>query len=162
MVALAMLSTSRLALDETTLRKVLNTYKALLTRVPYSPSMTLPDMDGQAMINYVEGMQFMGRQSDALGEILFLDEPQAVLMTYYRNNVLHLIALPALIACLFLNNPRMSREQIEKLISAVYPYLQGELFLQWQEAALPAVINTWIDGLITSCARTPVPANSYS
>jgi glycerol-3-phosphate O-acyltransferase len=149
MVALAMLSTSRLALDETTLRKVLNTYKALLTRVPYSPSMTLPDMDGQAMINYVEGMQFMGRQSDALGEILFLDEPQAVLMTYYRNNVLHLIALPALIACLFLNNPRMSREQIEKLISAVYPYLQGELFLQWQEAALPGVINTWIDGLIT-------------
>lgn len=148
MVALAMLSTSRLALDETTLRSVLDTYRSLLTRVPYSPSMTLPDMDGQGMIDYVEGMQLIGRQSDALGEILVLDEPQAVLMTYYRNNVLHLVALPALIACLFLNNPRMSRAQIEKLVSAVYPYLQGELFLQWQETELPAVINTWIDGLI--------------
>ncbi|PCC98105.1 glycerol-3-phosphate 1-O-acyltransferase PlsB [Halopseudomonas pelagia] len=148
MVALAMLSTSRLALDEPALKRVLNTYKSLLSRVPYSPSMTLPDMDGQAMIEYVEGMQFMGRQSDALGEILFLDEPQAVLMTYYRNNVLHLVALPALIACLFLNNPRMSREQIDKLVSAIYPYLQGELFLQWQDAELPGVISTWIDGLI--------------
>ncbi|PKM31209.1 MAG: glycerol-3-phosphate 1-O-acyltransferase [Gammaproteobacteria bacterium HGW-Gammaproteobacteria-11] len=148
LVALAILSTRRLALDEATLSRVLDTYARLLRRVPYSPSVTLPDMDGQQLIRYVEAMQLIGRQSDALGEILFLDEPQAVLMTYYRNNVLHLVALPALIACLFLNNARMSRSSIERLVVAIYPYLQGELFLQWQETALPEVINQWIDALI--------------
>lgn len=148
LVALAMLSTPRLALDEPALVRVLNTYMTLLRRVPYSNSVTLPELDGQGLIRHVEDMDMIGRQSDALGEILYLDEPQAVLMTYYRNNVLHLVALPALIACLFMNNPRMSRAQIEKLITAIYPYLQGELFMHWDEAELPGVIGAWIDGLV--------------
>jgi glycerol-3-phosphate O-acyltransferase len=148
LVALAMLSTPRLALDEPALARVLDTYIALLRRVPYSSSMTLPELDGQGLIRYVEDMDMIGRQSDALGEILYLDEPQAVLMTYYRNNVLHLVALPALIACLFMNSARMPRAHIEKLIIAIYPYLQGELFMHWEEADLPTVIAQWIDGLI--------------
>lgn len=148
LIALSMLSTRRLALDEPALIRVLESYNTLLRRVPYSSSVTLPDMNGAQLIRYVESMGMIGRQSDALGEILYLDEPQAVLMTYYRNNVLHLVALPALIACLFLNNARMSREQIVRLVTAIYPYLQGELFLQWRAEELPAVIGTWIDGLV--------------
>ncbi|MBL4611342.1 glycerol-3-phosphate 1-O-acyltransferase PlsB [Halopseudomonas sp.] len=148
LIALSMLSTTRLALDEPALLRVLQSYSTLLRRVPYSTSVTLPEMDGAELIHYVESMGMIGRQSDALGEILYLDEPQAVLMTYYRNNVLHLVALPALIACLFLNNARMSREQIIRLVTAIYPYLQGELFLKWHTEELPEVIGTWIDGLV--------------
>ena len=148
LVSLVMLSTPRLALDESGLVRLLDAYLALLRRVPYSSSITLPEIGGQDIIRYVEAMELVGRQSDALGEILYLDEPQAVLMTYYRNNVLHLVALPALIACLFLNNSRMSREQIQRLVMALYPYLQGELFMHWNEDQLPEVINNWIDGLI--------------
>jgi len=148
LLALSMLSTSRLALDEPALIRVLESYSALLRRVPYSTSVTLPEMDGPQLIRYVESMDMVGRQSDALGEILYLDEPQAVLMTYYRNNVLHLVALPALIACLFLNNARMTREQIVRLVTGIYPYLQGELFLHWKTDELEGVIETWIDGLI--------------
>ena len=148
MVALVMLSTARLALDETSLARALDRYKALLQAVPYSNGVTLPAIDGQAMIEHVESMQMIDRQSDALGEIMRLDEPQAVLMTYYRNNVLHLVVLPALIACLFQNNPRMTRDQIERLVMGIYPYLQGELFLQWNEAELPEVVQQWIDSLI--------------
>ncbi|WP_150300670.1 glycerol-3-phosphate 1-O-acyltransferase PlsB [Pseudomonas profundi] len=148
LVSLIMLSTPRLALDERGLVRLLGAYLTLLRRVPYSRSITLPEMGGQEIIRYVEAMELIGRQSDALGEILYLDEPQAVLMTYYRNNVLHLVALPALIACLFLNNSRMTREQIRRLVMALYPYLQGELFMHWREEQLPDVINDWIDGLI--------------
>ncbi|HBT56372.1 MAG TPA: hypothetical protein DEA92_04395 [Pseudomonas sp.] len=148
MVALVMLSTARLALDETSLARSLDHYKALLQAVPYSGGVTLPNISGQEMIEHVEAMQMIDRQSDALGEIMRLDEPQAVLMTYYRNNVLHLVALPALIACLFQNNPRMTREQIERLVMGIYPYLQGELFLRWKEEQLPGVIQQWIDSLI--------------
>lgn len=148
LVSLVMLSTPRLALDESGLVRLLDAYLALMRRVPYSTSITLPDIGGQEIIRYVEAMNLIGRQSDALGEILHLDEPQAVLMTYYRNNVLHLVALPALIACLFLNNSRMTRDQIRRLVVALYPYLQGELFMHWSEEQLPGVISDWIDGLI--------------
>ena len=148
MVALVMLSTRRLALDEATLARTLDTFTQLLRAAPYSANVTLSAMSGQEQIRHVESMGMMGRQSDALGEILYLDEPQAVLMTWYRNNILHLVALPALIASLFLNNPRMNREQIERLAGALYPYLQGELFMHWQEEELSGVIQRHVDALI--------------
>lgn len=148
LVALVMLSTRRLALDEATLARTLDTFSGLLADVPYSANVTLPGISGAEQIRHVEAMGMIDRQSDALGEILYLDEPQAVLMTWYRNNILHLVALPALIASLFLNNTRMKREQIERLVSALYPYLQGELFLRWDETQLPQVISTYVDGLI--------------
>ena len=148
LVALVMLSTRRLALDEATLARTLDTFTGLLTDVPYSANVTLPAISGAEQIRHVEAMGMIDRQSDALGEILYLDEPQAVLMTWYRNNILHLVALPALIASLFLNNTRMKREQIERLVSALYPYLQGELFLRWDEEQLPQVIGAYVDGLV--------------
>ncbi|SDR79939.1 glycerol-3-phosphate acyltransferase [Halopseudomonas litoralis] len=148
LVALAMLSTRRMALDEATLARILDTFTGLLNDVPYSEDTTLPGLSGAGQIGHVESMGMIGRQSDALGEILFLDDSQAVLMTWYRNNILHLVALPALIASLFLNNARMNREQIVRLVSALYPYLQGELFLHWREEQLPEIINRYVDGLI--------------
>ncbi|PRB76524.1 glycerol-3-phosphate 1-O-acyltransferase PlsB [Pseudomonas sp. MYb185] len=148
LVALVMLSTRRLALDEATLARTLDTFTGLLGDVPYSANITLPSISGAEQIRHVEAMGMIDRQSDALGEILYLDEPQAVLMTWYRNNILHLVALPALVASLFLNNARMKREQIERLVSALYPYLQGELFLRWDETELPQVISEQVDGLI--------------
>src|SRR5690606_7860484 len=111
-------------------------------------NVTLSPLGGMDQIRHVEAMGMIGRQSDALGEILFLDEPQAVLMTWYRNNILHLVALPALIASLFLNNARMNREQITRLVTALYPYLQGELFLHWDDEQLTDMVSRYVDGLI--------------
>ncbi|CEA01123.1 glycerol-3-phosphate acyltransferase [Pseudomonas saudimassiliensis] len=148
LVALVMLSTRRLALDEATLARTLDCFTGLLRDVPYSANVTLSALGGMDQIRHVEAMGMIGRQSDALGEILFLDEPQAVLMTWYRNNILHLVALPALIASLFLNNARMNREQITRLVTALYPYLQGELFLHWPEDELAGMVDRYVDGLI--------------
>ncbi|MFA5676846.1 MAG: glycerol-3-phosphate 1-O-acyltransferase PlsB [Pseudomonas sp.] len=148
LMALAMLSTRRLALDEATLARTLDTFTELLRRAPYSDNVTLSPLTGAEQIKHVESMGMIGRQSDALGEILYLDEPQAVLMTWYRNNILHLVALPALIASLFLNNSRMNRDQIQRLVSALYPYLRGELHMHWDDEQLPESINRYVDGLI--------------
>ncbi|MFK8331666.1 glycerol-3-phosphate 1-O-acyltransferase PlsB [Pseudomonas sp. BJa5] len=148
LVALALLSTSRLALDERALARVLDLYLALLRQVPYSPHTTLPEGDGLALIKHVGGMDLLAEQSDALGRILYLDEQNAVLMTYYRNNVLHIFALPALLASFFLSSSRMSREMILQYTRALYPYLQSELFIRWELDTLDAVIDQWLQAFI--------------
>lgn len=125
LVALALLSTTRLALDEQAMARQLDLYLALLRRVPYSPHTTLPEGDGLALIKHVKDMKLLSEQSDALGKIVYLDEQNAVLMTYYRNNVLHIFALPALLASFFQSSSRMSREQILRYTRALYPYLQS-------------------------------------
>ena len=148
LVALALLSTSRQALDESALARILDLYLALLRKVPYSPSATLPDGDGQALIEYVKSMNLLAEQKDALGRILYLDEQNAVLATYYRNNVLHVFALPALIASFFQSNSRISREQLLRFARALYPYLQAELFIRWSLDELDAVIDQWLAALV--------------
>ncbi len=144
LVALALLSTSKLALDERALTRVLDLYLTLLRSVPYSPHTTLPEGNGQALIKYVQDMQLLAEQKDALGKILYLDEQNAVLMTYYRNNVLHIFALPALLASFFQSSARISREQILRYTRALYPYLQSELFIRWSLDELDAVVDQWL------------------
>lgn len=148
LVALAMLSTNRQALDERSLSRVLDLYQTLLRAVPYSPHTTLPDSDGQALIAYVKALGLIAEQKDALGNIFYLDEQNAVLMTYYRNNVMHILALPALLASLFQSSARISREQILRFTEALYPYLRAELFIRWEVEELPEVIDRWLAAFV--------------
>ncbi|MGV8859840.1 MAG: glycerol-3-phosphate 1-O-acyltransferase PlsB [Pseudomonas sp.] len=148
LVALALLSTNKLALDDQAMARILDLYLTLLRRVPYSPHTTLPEGDGKALIDYVKGMNLLSEQKDALGKILYLDEQNAVLMTYYRNNVLHIVALPSLLASFFQSSSRMSREQILRYARALYPYLQSELFIRWPLDELDAVIDQWLEAFV--------------
>lgn len=148
LVALALLSTNKLALDNQAMARILDLYLTLLRRVPYSPHTTLPEGDGKALIDYVKGMNLLSEQKDALGKILYLDEQNAVLMTYYRNNVLHIVALPSLLASFFQSSSRMSREQILRYARALYPYLQSELFIRWPLDELDAVIDQWLEAFV--------------
>jgi glycerol-3-phosphate O-acyltransferase len=148
LVALALLSTQRMALDDQAMERVLELYLTLLRRVPYSPHTTLPEGDGRALIEHVKAMDLVSEQKDALGRILYLDEQNAVLMTYYRNNVLHIFALPALLASFFQSSSRMSREQLLRYIHALYPYLQSELFIRWSMAELDGVVDQWLEAFV--------------
>ncbi len=148
LVALAMLSTSRQALDRRSLARILNLYQRLLRAVPYSPHTTLPEGDGAALIDYVKSLDLIAEQKDALGDILYLDEQNAVLMTYYRNNVMHIFALPALLASFFQSSSRISRAQILSYSEALYPYLRAELFMRWEVDELAAVIDQWLAAFV--------------
>ncbi len=148
LVATALLSTSKLALDERALARLLDLYQALLRAVPYSPHVTLPEGDGLGLIAHVQSMDLLAEQKDALGKILYLDEQNAVLMTYYRNNVMHIFALPALLASFFQSSSRMSREQILRFTRALYPYLQAELFIRWDIGELDAVVDQWLEAFV--------------
>ena len=86
------------------------------------------------MTAYAESMGMLQRQAHPLGDILRMTAERAVLATYYRNNVLHLFALPSLLACCFLSNESMRTEDIQRLVWRIYPYVCAELFLRWDEA----------------------------
>ncbi|MGP1667829.1 MAG: glycerol-3-phosphate 1-O-acyltransferase PlsB, partial [Rhodanobacter sp.] len=79
----------------------------------------------------------------------------AVLLSYFRNNVLHLTATAAWVACCFLNNRRMSRASVLRLGKIIYPFIQGELFLPWDADGFATQLQATIDffvrrGLIES------------
>jgi glycerol-3-phosphate O-acyltransferase len=73
------------------------------------------------------------------------EDEAAVLLSYFRNNVLHLTATAAWVACCFLNNRRMSRASVLRLGKIIYPFIQGELFLPWDADGFTEQVQSTID-----------------
>jgi glycerol-3-phosphate O-acyltransferase len=88
-------------------------------------------------------------EQDNIGEIIVLPREQAVLMTYYRNNVHHMLVMPSLIAVILSHYRELSRAELLRQISVIYPMLKSELFLHWDKEDLPAVL----DSLVSEMAR---------
>jgi glycerol-3-phosphate O-acyltransferase len=149
LVAMAILATPRQALPEVDLVRQVELYQLLLRDAPYGPLVTITADSGAQMIRYAEAMGMLERQPHALGDIMRMNAENAVLATYYRNNILHLFAMPSLLACCFVSNTSMRTADIHRLVRRVYPYIAAELFLRWDEASVGAVV----EGLLETFSR---------
>lgn len=148
MIATVLLGAERLAMDEGQLIRLADQYAGLLKAFPYAETVTLPEGEGKDWVAYCESMGLISRQPQKLGDIIGLEGSNATLMTYYRNNIQHLFALPSLVASLFENKSSLGRDRIIDLVSVAYPYLKSELFLKYHPNEADAVINQWIDVLV--------------
>ncbi|MBM5811650.1 MAG: glycerol-3-phosphate 1-O-acyltransferase PlsB [Gammaproteobacteria bacterium] len=149
LLAVALLATPRQALLETDLERQLALYAELLRAFPYSADLHVCDDSAASIISRGEQMGLLERRAHPAGDVLRMLERDAVLATYYRNNVLHLFALPSLLACAFLNNPVVRHEDLHRLAWRIYPYVREELFLRWNETELPGAV----DGVLETLAR---------
>jgi glycerol-3-phosphate O-acyltransferase len=145
LVAMAILATPRQALPEVDLVRQLELYQLLLRDAPYGPLVTVTTDSGAQMIRYAEAMGLLERQAHALGDIMRMNAENAVLATYYRNNILHLFAMPSLLACCFVSNAGMRTADIHRLVWRVYPYISAELFLRWDEGSVSAVVDALLE-----------------
>ena len=83
-----------------------------------------------------------------LGNIVYLKPEDTAQIGYYRNNSLHSLVIPALIACCFTNVRRVSRDGIKRKIRLLYPFLKSELQLEWQDTTLNEIVDECIAALI--------------
>jgi glycerol-3-phosphate O-acyltransferase len=145
LLGLALLATPKHAMAENDLLSQLELIKALLEELPYSDRVTLTSMDPAGIIAYGEQMGWIRRVRHPLGDVLVTEDEQAVLLSYFRNNVLHLTATAAWVACCFLNNRRMSRASVLRLGRIIYPFIQGELYLPWDADGFCQQLQATID-----------------
>ena len=161
LLALALLAMPRQALPEADLVRQLELYRSLLISFPYSNRVTVTSLSGTEMVAYGESLRLIGREPHRLGDMVRMTVENAVLATYFRNNVLHLFALPSLIACVFVSNARVSTPDIQRLAWRVYPYIGAELFLRWSEAELPAVVEASLSCLAAHALIEPHPEGGW-
>ncbi|HTT01575.1 MAG TPA: glycerol-3-phosphate 1-O-acyltransferase PlsB [Steroidobacteraceae bacterium] len=170
LLAVALLASPRHTLVEPDLLRQLQLYLALLADRPYGARVTVTQLSSEAIVAYGEAMQVVSRRKHPLGDLVQMSDAAAALAAYYRNNVLHLFAVPSLVACAFLANSVMRREDIHRLAARIYPYIASELFLRWREAEIGAVVDDVLGsferhGLLNSAAgggewRRPAPTSA--
>ncbi len=145
LLALALLSTPKHAMGETDLLAQIALSKTLLAEVPYSEHVTVTPHSPQEIVAHGEEIGLITRTRHPLGDVLSVDGDTAVVISYFRNNVLHLFTASAWIAVCFQNNRRMGRAQLQRIGRTLYPFLQAELFLPWDEDGFAQRIDRTVD-----------------
>lgn len=142
LVSTVLLATPKQSMDESELLKMLAMYRDIIASSAYSDRLVVTGKTGPEQIARVEELKMLKRRKHELGDILYLDAKHSLSLTYYRNNILHLMALPSVIACCFINKRSLPEKDIIQLLTMVYPFLQSELFLPWkQEELADAICN---------------------
>ena len=119
----------KIGLDE--LRRQLQVTLDLMRRFEYSELVTTPDWTPDEIIEHGEKLDAISRSTHLMGEVIHMEERTAVLMTYFRNNILHLLAVPASVACCFIQGQELEHAELQRLIRLIYPFMKKELFLKW-------------------------------
>ncbi|WP_313158990.1 glycerol-3-phosphate 1-O-acyltransferase PlsB, partial [Mixta calida] len=137
----ALLASRQRSLTREQLLEQLECYLELLRNVPYSADATVPDMTPEALLEHALNMNKFETEKDNIGDIIILPREQAVLMTYYRNNVHHMLVMPSLIAAIVQQHQAISADELLRQVTVIYPLLKSELFLRWDKAELPHLLQ---------------------
>lgn len=143
----ALLASRQRALTREQLLEQLDCYLQLLRHAPYAEDATTPNQTPEELLQHALQMGKFEVEKDNIGELIILPREQAVLMTYYRNNIQHMLVLPSLIANMVMNHNRISRTELLRQVDLLYPMLKEELFLHHDRSDLPQVIEPIITEL---------------
>jgi glycerol-3-phosphate O-acyltransferase len=149
LISTVLLTTPKQHMDEKQLATMLELYSPLILDMEYSDNIHVTELSGLEQISRAEDLKRVRRRKHKMGDIIYLDRKHTILLTYYRNNILHLLALPSAIACCFNNANSQTHEQVLAQISPVYPFLRRQLFITWAQEDLPEITAKILDILVS-------------
>lgn len=133
LTALCLLATDKHTLTYTELTEQIGFYLELQRVVPYHHQVTMPVESAEKLIEHAVSLKKVQQHSDSFGRLISLTDDNAILLSYYRNNILHLFILPAIIASAVLHQRQINLSTLNALVQQLYPLLQQELFLHVAE-----------------------------
>ena len=158
LVALVTLGTPRMAIDEQLLVEQIDCYLSLLRADQPNQEFTLTSLSAIEVVHYVEHLGMLNREKQEFGDILCHDTFNAILMTWYRNNVAHVFALPSLLACLIHRRRRpLNKVALITMVETVFPYIAAELNIREE----PGNIDRWLQHMVRHELLHVHPAGGY-
>ncbi len=132
-VALVLLSSERNAMGKHELEQQLELLIALGQHSNYSEQTYLPQDSANELIAQAEKLGTIFSVDNPMGKIITTDEQTAALLTYYRNNILHIYITSSLIASCFINQQSIQQIQLINDLVKIFPFIKKELFICWDE-----------------------------
>ena len=150
LLSLVLLSAPKAALDENICREQIALYQGLAQQLVYSDDTVITDMTPQQIIDYGIKLKLIERTPHILGDIIQVAGKQAALLSYFRNNILHVFILLSFLSALVARNGRIKRSRLDSIAEQLYPFLQGELFLYYPAHGLAETLDKKVDSLLSN------------
>ncbi|MBV8062878.1 MAG: 1-acyl-sn-glycerol-3-phosphate acyltransferase, partial [Nevskia sp.] len=122
----------------------------LLEAWPGREQLLVPERDARAALDWAAPVARIQRVAHPWGDLLVAAGKDGTLLTYNRNMIQHLFAMPGLIASLFRTRSVLSEDAILTGCRALYPFLRTEFFLPWPAAEAEKVARGFLERMLAS------------
>ena len=128
LIGLAMLAAPAQILDENSLVDYLDTLIALVRLNKPHHDFTLPAVSAVELIERAELLEHVERVQEGEVDLISCSEESAKVLTWFRNNVLHAVAIPSLLSCLLINREAtLSEDECYTMVRTIEPLIRDEL-----------------------------------
>ncbi|CUR53577.1 Glycerol-3-phosphate acyltransferase [Serratia symbiotica] len=146
--AIILLSSNKYSLTYKKLLIQLECYLQLIRNVPYSYEIIIPTQTSKELLIYALNMNKFYIKKNKTENIISIPPDQIMLMTYFRNNIFHILVLPSLIAKIIYQYKKILKNELLYQIQLIYPILKSELFLKYKKENLNEIITLIIKEMI--------------
>jgi glycerol-3-phosphate O-acyltransferase len=148
LLALVLLATPAKAMAEEELIAMMEIFMENMKTLPYSDDMVVEEGSAKEFLETALTLCNAARFAHQGGDVIHLDEGEATIMTYYRNNIAHLIAIPSLVSSFLQYNDEISEAELVQSASLLYPFIQSEFFLRWPASLCTSTIEKSVATLV--------------
>lgn len=148
LASLCLLVAEKRAMSKEELLQVMESYLALLRQCPFSNQSSFPQVGAEKLLENTLRLGKFNVTEDSFGEIISIERDNAILLTYYRNNILHMFCVPGLIAAIVVAHNECHREEVIKIVARIFPLLKKELFIYMKEEEAEVYTRGLIDGMV--------------
>lgn len=146
--ALSLLTTPQRAIGEDELAAQIDQFRELQKLAPYSDQVITVTEPARELIREYEPIAPLDRAEHEWGDLVLAQGRTGVLMTYTRNSVAHIFAVPSLLANFFRTPKPRLREQVLRDAADYYPFLENELHLRYPRCEITDTLETQLKALI--------------
>lgn len=148
LASLCLLAAEKRAMAKEELLQVMENFLALLVQSPFSKQSSFPHVSAEKLLNSTMRLGKFDVTEDSFGEIISIERSNAIALTYYRNNILHMFAIPSLVAAIVIAYNECKRSRLVEIVSQIYPLLKKELFIFMDKEQARQYTESLIDSMV--------------
>ncbi len=148
LLALVLLSTPKSAIGESQCLEQIALYQRIALNLPYDKDTFVTDMTPSDILAYGLQLKLIEKTPHVLGDMIKVADKQAPLLSYFKNNIVHVFILASFITSLVQRNGRIARDKLDGIAQLLYPFLQTELFLKHAGRNITQTLANIIDVLV--------------
>jgi glycerol-3-phosphate O-acyltransferase len=146
--ASAILNANKFNLSEKKLKSRLSLYINLIELSKYSDQINIPERDPEKILLKVKKLKLIDELSDT--KKIKLNFQQAAMLSFYKNNISHLLIMDSLICGMFQFRESIDESEVFDLTKTLYPFFAEEYFLPWPTENIEEQIQRSIEKLINN------------
>jgi len=136
LVATALLCTPKQTMEEKHLLSHIELLANIARSLEYSEDYSVTSLPAIEILEKATTITGLDRSEHPFGVTISASTELAILLTYYRNNISHIFALPSLIARFIRAERETSLTDIIAFCRELYPFIQAEFNLIWPLEAM--------------------------